>query len=308
MAFNFPNTPAPNDTYPSPAIPGVPVYTWDGEKWTVGPVTVTAPSTAYSNFVARTVGLDSAHQSAYRGLFDGLTADGLFNADGTTNYFDGLYILATQDPASSTAALLNLVSSSYPLTLSASAPAFAVDRGYTGVDASTTVYIDTGFLPNYPATNKVSLNSAHVSAWVVTPSTPSSAGNGEIIGSNDAGGYILIWPRQGTSGSVFLMNDTGYSNYFPCSDATGHWVSNRTGASANAGYRNGVLVGSPNIAATGVPGNKMAILAANDTSAGYTAGAPYQIAMASMGAGLTPAQITAFYNRLRTYMTAVGVP
>lgn len=33
-ALDFPASPTLNQTYPSPAVPGVPVYTWDGEKWT----------------------------------------------------------------------------------------------------------------------------------------------------------------------------------------------------------------------------------------------------------------------------------
>lgn len=33
-ALDFPASPTLNQTYPAPAVPGVPVYTWDGEKWT----------------------------------------------------------------------------------------------------------------------------------------------------------------------------------------------------------------------------------------------------------------------------------
>lgn len=34
MAANFPNSPSVGQKYPVPAVPGQPVYTWDGEKWT----------------------------------------------------------------------------------------------------------------------------------------------------------------------------------------------------------------------------------------------------------------------------------
>lgn len=37
-ALDFPTTPTVGQKYPSPAVAGAPVYTWDGEKWT----TVTA--------------------------------------------------------------------------------------------------------------------------------------------------------------------------------------------------------------------------------------------------------------------------
>jgi len=41
---------------------------------------------------------------------------------------------------------------------------------------------------------------------------------------------------------------------------------------------------------------------------GTTAGSAYQCAMASIGSSLNGTDATNFYNRLRTYMTAVGVP
>lgn len=34
MGLNFPSAPTLGQTYPSPAVSGLPVYTWDGEKWT----------------------------------------------------------------------------------------------------------------------------------------------------------------------------------------------------------------------------------------------------------------------------------
>jgi len=35
-ALNFPSSPSVGQTYPSPAVSGQPVYTWDGEKWVGG--------------------------------------------------------------------------------------------------------------------------------------------------------------------------------------------------------------------------------------------------------------------------------
>jgi hypothetical protein len=36
MALDFPSSPSVGQTYPNPAIAGVPVYAWDGEKWGAG--------------------------------------------------------------------------------------------------------------------------------------------------------------------------------------------------------------------------------------------------------------------------------
>ena len=33
VALNFPNSPAVNQLFPSPAIPGIPTWIWDGQKW-----------------------------------------------------------------------------------------------------------------------------------------------------------------------------------------------------------------------------------------------------------------------------------
>jgi hypothetical protein len=42
--LDFPSSPSTGQKYPAPPIDGVPVYTWDGEKWVVaGPDIVAAP-------------------------------------------------------------------------------------------------------------------------------------------------------------------------------------------------------------------------------------------------------------------------
>ena len=47
-ALDFPTSPANGDKYPVPAVAGLPIYTWDGEKWTTvgGSVISGTPSNA----------------------------------------------------------------------------------------------------------------------------------------------------------------------------------------------------------------------------------------------------------------------
>ena len=71
-----------------------------------------ADSAAYTNFIARTSGLNDTHDDAYKALLNSLTDAGLFASDGTSTVFDVLYIFKTQD---ATTANLNLVSSSIRL-------------------------------------------------------------------------------------------------------------------------------------------------------------------------------------------------
>ena len=41
-ALDFPSSPLPGALYPQPPVPGQPVYTWDGEKWTTGETSIQA--------------------------------------------------------------------------------------------------------------------------------------------------------------------------------------------------------------------------------------------------------------------------
>src|SRR6266576_6414868 len=143
-------------------------------------------SNAYLNFIARVTGASAGLKLAYQGFLDGLTTDGLFNSDGTSSYFDALYIFATQNSAT---ALLNLVSSSFTGTVNGS-PAFKANQGFTGVSLSTTVYIDTGFNPTTASSPKFTQNSAHLSGWSDS-NVQSSASGGTFTGQADNGGGLV---------------------------------------------------------------------------------------------------------------------
>lgn len=47
MGFNFPNSPTTGQLYPQPPIAGLPVYQWDGQKWTVPSSITPAPTKNY---------------------------------------------------------------------------------------------------------------------------------------------------------------------------------------------------------------------------------------------------------------------
>jgi hypothetical protein len=52
-SLDFPAGPSVGDKYPATATPGVPQYTWDGEKWTTvgAQITTASPATALPLFV-----------------------------------------------------------------------------------------------------------------------------------------------------------------------------------------------------------------------------------------------------------------
>ncbi len=248
-----------------------------------------------SAFLARTSGLNGAHNLAYIALINGLVSDGVWSK------LDFLHIYATQD---STTALLNLVSSSYPGTTHGS-PTFAADLGYTGATGST-VYIDTGFNPTSASSPKFVQNSAHISAWVVTNIQSTTGPAGAYNNAVNAHTYIL--PYYTDNKAYFRTNCTASAggDGFAHTDSRGHFLANRSSSTAIQGYLGGSSVVSNASSASTLLNNNIYTVGTN--SGGTPGGTGLQVAMASAGSSMSSTDATNFYNRLRTYMTAVGVP
>ncbi len=243
-------------------------------------------------FLARTSGLDTLHQDAIAALICGLVDDGIYTL------FDVLYILATQNAIT---AVLNLISPTYDGINNGAH--FVVDRGMTGGPGGS---IDSQFnaatavLPNFTQ------NSAHISLWSVI----------DIGGVNDGpmgvdefvNGETEIHPLYGDVHTYYRINSqpiSGVAN----TTAAGFYLANRANASEVKGYKNGVNVLTDSGAtSTPVKNHNIPVCALFHITAGTLVPAAHQLAMASIGASLTPVQVATFYGRLRTYMTAVGVP
>jgi len=234
----------------------------------------------------------------YHNLLDGLVADGLMNADGTSNYLDALYVLAAP---SSTVALLNLVSGSYNLTANGS-PTFVAYQGYTG--GTNSKFLNTGFVPS-TAGGKFTQNSAHLSVW---NNTAVAVQNGEAIGALTSGsGASHIFPRFTDNKAYYRIND-GSTNSAGATvtDGIGFYLASRSGSSAQAGYKNATDQGITAVSSLGLTSTNIYILTSNTngTAVGAFSG---QISAASIGGSLNSTQVTALYNRLATYRTAVGL-
>jgi hypothetical protein len=258
-----------------------------------GTITV---STEAAAFLARTSGLDGTHIVAYATLIDGLVADGIWTK------LDMLHIYATQD---STTARLNLISTSYPAT-PAGTPVFVADRGYTGTHASGSDNLSTGFNAATASSPKFVQDSAHVSVWVVTSST--GVGLAPIGGILLAGAKgVYIYPKDGDLlCSYYINTTTGTLTPFANANTRGFYTANRSGASATQLYKDGSSIHTGTPASVTVANVEIKVCANNSDGGATSSG--LQIACASIGSSLTSGEVTAFYNRLRTYMTAVGVP
>ena len=249
-----------------------------------------ASVSASAAFLARTSGLDTTHTNAYTALIDGLVADGVWPK------LDVLHIYATQN---TTTAQLNLVQSSYPATING-APTFTADRGYTGVGGSTT-YLDSGFNPTTAPSPKFTLNSAHLSVWNLTNS------NTTVPAVGDSPGTIMI-TNYVNSVTYCRINCAGSAGDGPNWGTTGHFVGNRSaasGAGCETSYHNGSSGSVTVESSTSLSTRNLYSLGANGST---PSGIGHQQAMFSIGSSLSTTDATNFYNRLRTYMTSVGVP
>lgn len=242
--------------------------------------------------------VSTVRKTLVNNMIAGLKVDGLWDL------IDRLWILAAENTQSALIDMKALV-----MAVPHGSPAFAVNRGYTGVDASTTVYLDTMTnLSSYGG--QFVTNSGHASGWSNT-NTTSGSGGGCIFGSttaSDGNNQTSIVPQYFDGNAYFRVNDSTPSGGSLIANSTGHFLVNRDSISTTQGYVNGSLFFSPNAASGTLANLNDVMLAINDNILGVNFGGGYQLTMHSIGGNLSGAQVSSFYNRLRTYMTAVGVP
>jgi hypothetical protein len=249
-----------------------------------------------TTFLARTSGLNATHTNAYTTLICGMVTDGTWCG----SLFDAFYIFATQD---STTALLNLCSASFNLTANGS-PTFTADAGFTGVDASSTVYLDTA--SNFSAYPNYTLNAAHISAWSFT-NAASSAGGGNMMGGiANAIGTSSFDAKYSDGNAYCAINDNNGDPGSANANATGWYVCDRSDSTHSTLYRNATSFSTPNQTSSAVPTVHSTILAVFYDSAGTPiSGTGLQVPMASIGGHLTAANVTSVYSRLCTFLTTV---
>jgi len=207
---------------------------------------------------------------------------------------DCLYLLAANDSAS---ALINWKSPGTFNASEVSSPTFTADRGFTGNGTSS--YLDTNFKPSTATSPQFVQNSGHFGVWPRTNQQENSAD----IGCNDPGSADGgIFPRSTSDVFFYGVND-GFGDSVSNANSSGFFVASRTGASSLAAYRNGASLATSATSSTGV-GAANVIVCARD-GGGFQA-STRQEAAASIGSGLTSAEVSAFYVALLAYMQAVG--
>lgn len=259
-----------------------------------GVETPAGPCQTALDFLARTSGLNQAHQDAYVALICGLVSDGLWSM------LDLLYIFATADQ---TTALLNLVSTNFTGTANGTV-SFTADVGYTG-DASS-FYISTGYTPLVNAVQGLQ-DSTSTGVYVLNNRT--SPESSQLFGITDTvtGGVRAFQLAPNFGGTTFdALHSNSGSNTAPAT-IQGFWILSRT-ASDSVDVYDGAASFFYNEANTsvGLENFELYIFARNleGTADRFCSD---QISAFFVGAGLTSSQVAQISSRINTYMTTFGI-
>jgi hypothetical protein len=203
---------------------------------------------------------------------------------------DALYVLAQQTQAD---ALLNLVGTSYTLTHDS-----ALFTQYSGFGpGGFNIGENTGFNPATAPSPKYIQNSGSLSIWT------SSVGSGCGICNSTSSSQSTLAPA--TFGFQYYDINTNADMHIPAPGGNGLYGADRFSNVATYPYYNGIVVGvGDGNASAPVQSNNLLIGNRSDGGLAYTG----IINEASIGGSLGDAGQLALYNRLRTYLTAVGVP
>lgn len=257
------------------------------------PTVSTSGCSQATTFLARTA-LTGSDVTNYTNLICGLVTDGVITGDLSASkcgsHLDTFYVIATKD---TTTAALNICSTSFSLTANG-VPTFTAYSGYATTTPTDFVSSNWNF-----STNGINYtqNAAHVSGWVVGSSTSTSAAP-LITSAVDT----AIYPKFTDNNAYLRVNDSsaGFAN----SNRQGFWLGNRSGASAHQAFLNGSSVNTGTDASSAPTNHVLQFL--SDGTSGDTVDT---IAAASSGGDMSGSSLQSlFYNRLRIYMTAVGVP
>jgi hypothetical protein len=238
-------------------------------------------------FLARTSGLSGTETSATTAAICGMVTDGTFAL------LDALYVYATN---TTTTANLNWVSTSFNSTPSGSCT-FTADVGYTG--DVTTCSIDSNFAPATAGGN-YALNSAVLGMCDLSSRTTSQ--NWVEMGAQGTS-FDIIQALNNSGNLEVNVNDSSFASTAN-TNAQASWIASRTGSGGHTAYKNGSSFFVATAASTSLPTGDIGIF---QLGAGGGLPSGDQLAYAFFGAGMTGVQVLAMYNRLHTYLVALGV-
>jgi hypothetical protein len=268
------------------------VYVGTVQVWVPAAPAFDPATTAWAAAVVAAGGtVSSPRKTLVDNLIVGLKTDGVWAK------LDRLWLFAGENAQS---ADRDLVSPANPATL-INSPSFTADRGYTGNGSNA--YVNSN-VANNAGGLKYTQDSACFFGW----SNTAGGDNGGLIGMGLAGGvsYTGIIPCHSNGNLYATINDP--SNWWMNAANTGGPIGLYLLNRADSLHSSVSFNGSPFIGETTIPS---AALSGENFQALATSGGTYSVRQCcamGFGSSLSLGERTAIYNRLRTYMTAVGVP
>lgn len=260
----------------------------------------TSGCTAATNYLARTSGgNEGGNATNITTLICGLVTDGvitgnLSGAAGCGSYLNGLYILAQQNASD---AVLNLCGTSFPIS-----PSTATFVAYQGYSLFPSGGMSTNFTPASSSGSVFTQNNASMGIWAYNTPTEGIAVN---LGLDNGalGDSIIAANYGGVAYYCYIALGSFSLGHATAPNAPGFYSCDKSSSVGSDIYYNGsFIVNDANGTATLL----------NDTAtigqSGSYAATSSTIAEANLGASLGSALTLDLYNRLRTYMTAVGAP
>lgn len=172
----------------------------------------------------------------------------------------------------------------------------------SGVTGSTNGYGNTGIAPN----SALSLNSTHLSVFMKTAGGASKTPIGVCEAGYNKFTGIITDINIGYNAVFYDVNASNGGNTFQAFPSnTGFILANRTASNQSTIYRNGVSLGSNSVNSSSLSTYNITILALNNNGSigGYS---PSNLQFASIGDGLSGADITAFNTAVTTFNTTLG--
>lgn len=212
-------------------------------------------------------------------------------------YFDRLWIFANETSESALKSIVNSTSTNATLV---DAPAFAVDRGFTGNGSSS--YINTQYNPTADGI-AYTQNDA---SYGVYSRTDSQDDDQELGGKDAASVYSILKLRSTANEVEGRINQAVGTSAVSNSNSSGLILINRPNATTIQYFRNLAQVGTTrNINSTGVPDVTYYIMAWHNGASvsGYST---KQFAFAYMGKSLTTVEVRKLFNCVEWYMDAIG--
>ena len=260
-------------------------------KWFVPPVSTMDPDTAA--YLAAT-GLDPSYTPALDGLVVGLKNAGLWTKMRAIYPFIGgtaaLHKWNLKDPRDLDAA--------YRLTFNGGTHSTALGYKPNAAPDSTTFCGDSHLTP----AGLLDINSTHMSLYSL-----SAMGNAPRCDAGhynwDGGGGRFHVITHYTGGEFYYSMGTTAVPNGSGGDGSGLYIATRTGQTAQAGYRNGVLVGSDASGVYALPTTSVFIGGLNGYPREYS---DMPMGFASIGDGLTAQNAADLYTVVQAYQTALG--